>query len=261
MVIENDSDIPKALIEDPSGGYIIGFGDAEFQEGARFPAITRILKINEDLDSIVWELPLSDTLSYNPFWHLDNFTSLVNNEFLAVGIVDMVKPFSHVGRIVKFTGDGELLFDKEIQHYTPRSNLEQRLTDIAPYKDGFIACGTILAYNNDFIIPRQHGWVVYIDDNGNTDISSATDLIIVDRGIVKVFPNPTNGRIFLEFEEEIKEDYYYNIYSIEGKNIQNGIPSKGANEFYIELETNHKGTYIIRLNNNDRSITKLVKLN
>jgi len=114
---------------------------------------------------------------------------------------------------------------------------------------------------NHFIIPRQHGWVVYIDGNGNTDISSATDLIIVDRGIVKVFPNPTNGRIFLEFEEEIKEDYYYNIYSIEGKNIQNGILSKGANESTIDLETKQSGTYIIKLRNSDRLITKLIQFN
>lgn len=249
LVIEADSDIPKSLIEDPNGGYIIGSGDAEFQEGARFPAITRILKINEDLDSIVWELPLSDTLSYSPLWHLDNFTSLGNNEFLAVGIADMIKPFSHVGRIVKFTGDGELIFDKEIQHFSPRDDLEQRLTDIAPYKDGFIACGTFLAYTSDFIIPRQQGWVVYIDGNGNADISSSTKFITIDKGLVKVYPNPTNGRIFLEFEKEIKEDYYFNIYSIEGKEIQNGILTKGANESTIDLEASLSGTYIIKIRN------------
>lgn len=258
IVIEEDSDIPKSLIEDPKGGYIIGSGDAVFQEGARFPAITRIIKINEDLDSIVWELPLSDTLSFNPFWHLDNFTSLGNNEFLAVGVADMIEPFSHLGRIIKFTGDGELIFDKEIQHFSPRNDLEQRLTDVAPYKDGFIACGTIFAYTSDFIIPRQHGWVVYIDKDGNTDISSATDFIAVDKGVVKLYPNPTSNSVFLDFEEELLKNHSYEIFTLDGALVQSGIITAGTKRDRIELNVSQLGTYVVRISSSQTTFSKLL---
>lgn len=257
FTLDEDTTLPRAIIEDPNGGYIIESGDAEFLEGFRLPAITRILKIDENLDTIVWELPLSDSLSMNPFGHINNFTSLGNNEFLAVGVSDMIKPNSHVGRIVKFTGDGELIFDKEIQFYEPQDDLEQRLTDIVQYKDGFIACGTILSYTSDFIIPRQHGWVVYIDKNGNTDISSSSELITVDKGIVKVFPNPTSTEIFLKFENELIEFSNYFIYSINGKIVQSGQLIKGMSEVNIPLNFSQKGSYILRIQRTDSSITKI----
>lgn len=260
IIIEEDVAIPRALIEDPNGGYIISAGDAEFQEGGRYPEIVQIIKINKELDSVVWNLRLSDTLSYSIFGHLEKFIFLGNNEFLAIGVSDMTKPFSHSGRIVKFTGDGELIFDKEIQHFDPRDNLEQRLTDIIPYKDGFIACGTILAFSDDFIIPRQQGWVVYIDGNGNTDISSSTDLITVDRGVVKVYPNPSSGRIFLEFEKEINNDLDYKIFSLDGIEISNGKICKGIKETNIDMHSSVPGSYILRLNNNDITITKLLQI-
>jgi len=261
FVLEQDSDIPKSLIEDPSGGYIIGAGNAEFQEGAVFPAITRIIKINEDLDSVEWEIELSDTLSYNFLWHLDNFTSLGNNEFLAVGVSDMIKPFSHDGRIVKFTGDGKLIFDKEIQHFSPRDDLEQRLTDVFPYKDGFIACGTVFAHTSDFIIPRQQGWIVYIDKNGNADISSTTsELEANDDGTVHVFPNPSNGNFTIEFNENIEEDLNYEIHTINGIKIQSDLISKGSKQHTVNMQASSIGVHVLSLYTSDRKVSKLLFL-
>jgi len=261
FTLEEDTSLPKAMIEDPNGGYIIGAGDAEFQEGAVFPAFTRIIKLNEDLDSVVWELVLSDTLSYNLFWHLDNFTSLGNNEFLAVGVSDMIKPFSHVGRIVKFTGDGELIFDKEIQHFSPKDDLEQRLTDVYPYKDGFIACGTIFSHTSDFIIPRQQGWIVYIDKNGNADISSTTsELEVNNDGTVHVFPNPSNGNFTIEFNENIKEDLNYEIHTINGIKIQSDLISKGSKQHTVNMQASSIGVHVLSFYMSDRKVSKLLFL-
>ena len=148
FLLREDTPVSRAILEDPEGGYIIGTGDAEFIEGGRYPAITQIIKLDENLDSIIWKLPLSETQSFNIFWHLEKFISLGNNEFLGIGVADMTTPFSHLGRIVKFTGDGELIFDKEIYNVESTPDLEQRLVDVVPYKDGFVAVGTLLALSN-----------------------------------------------------------------------------------------------------------------
>ncbi len=75
----------------------------------------------------------------------------------------------------------------------------------------------------------------------------------------RIFPNPSNEKIFLAFEQEFQEAELF-IYDLQGKQVYAQQLLQPKDELAIDVEKLEPGIYVIRLieNGKDMSSTKLI---
>jgi hypothetical protein len=82
--------------------------------------------------------------------------------------------------------------------------------------------------------------------------------------LISIFPNPTNGKIKVNFTLQKDENVWFNLYDTQGKNLQlNDFEGKkGRNEVEFDLQNYSSGAYFIDLQyNQKREVRKVMKVN
>jgi len=71
---------------------------------------------------------------------------------------------------------------------------------------------------------------------------------------VKLFPNPSNGRINIEIEMENKLTAELIVYDLTGRVVlsQQKVLYAGSNTISMNLEGIAPGTYVLQMKNNDK---------
>ncbi len=71
-----------------------------------------------------------------------------------------------------------------------------------------------------------------------------------------IYPNPTNGRLNIELENEGDNTISIVMYDYSGSMILNF--TEQSSSFYIDLSNVHPGMYVMRLSNGERTLTKKI---
>lgn len=97
--------------------------------------------------------------------------------------------------------------------------------------------------------PYAHGWGWTIDDLSIKSVASG----IPDIGdpAFRIYPNPGNGMIRIAGEESSGADVSYNVISISGRIVKNGV-LQGSEESIIDISTEPPGLYIISFKSGNR---------
>jgi predicted outer membrane repeat protein len=113
----------------------------------------------------------------------------------------------------------------------------------------------ILDQNNASFIPQSDGnYAVEIIENGCADTSSCISFVLSDvvedtfKDNISIYPNPTNGALFLEFQS-IQELVHVSLFSIKGQKIQDYSFSH-SNKAKIEFD-GPAGVYFLKIINSD----------
>ncbi|MBS1646446.1 MAG: T9SS type A sorting domain-containing protein [Bacteroidetes bacterium] len=77
-------------------------------------------------------------------------------------------------------------------------------------------------------------------------LTTATNLVHTSKAGVKVYPNPSNGKINIERESE--DMLLITIYDLSGEQVYNGIIN-GAGSNSIDISTLQSGIYLLRAGN------------
>jgi len=163
-----------------------------------------ILKLDSDFNE-VWRFSVynvKDSL-FAPGLGYTKLIALQDSKFVAVGIShvgdleNVNGDFSdEFGKIIKFNGDGELLWERNYQYFGDEAYFDNHIfKDIIETSDGgFLACGEIkLPIGNT---KRQYSWLVKMDEHGCV-VPGCHDLIdntisVSDALGLKLFPNPVS---------------------------------------------------------------------
>lgn len=103
----------------------------------------------------------------------------------------------------------------------------------------------------------------YINNGDTTGVISPDENLIVStntiikQDVLKIYPNPTDGVIFLSFSGAIAEDAKIEIFDIAGKMIM----AKNISDSYIDLSAFNRGIYFLKVSIYNNIITKKVILN
>lgn len=82
---------------------------------------------------------------------------------------------------------------------------------------------------------------------------------VLEKKIIKkitVFPNPTSGKITIQFDAKFSFSFQIEIYSINGQKVFSTILQDSFNK--IDLSKLEKGMYFIRLTKENEIITKKI---
>ena len=229
------------IIETADGGYIFLdrvleklVGQAEFR--------SRITKLNSNLEK-EWELKLGllqvDT-------ELFNVKKTNDGNYIAVGGTDEEDNIGTSAHIVKFTEEGDVIWESTIPIDITADNNQNSFTrnylyDVMELEEGgFIACGQSLGQFVDSF--PQQALLIRVDDKGQLNHIFFTPPPNLEPLIV--FPNPVQSTLY--FKEEKEDNISYEIISLHGSLISKGIYRKGTG---IDVSFLVKGMYIVRLEN------------
>ena len=85
---------------------------------------------------------------------------------------------------------------------------------------------------------------------------TATDDLDTEGG-VKAYPNPTNGKLYLEFQDGMSPDFRLNVFSPNGQVLKNKILSKEKNQ-ELDISDFTEGVYFLQFINEKQSFVKRV---
>ncbi|MAR20473.1 MAG: hypothetical protein CMD25_00180, partial [Flavobacteriales bacterium] len=112
------------------------------------------------------------------------------------------------------------------------------------------------------ILPQGNGqyWLIVTDNQGCTSDTAFYNLTVlnnnlIDDDLLKIYPNPTNGYLFVESEKNISKILIYN-------NLGELVLNDNNLNKYKSLDLSHltKGTYYIKLNINNEIIKRKIIL-
>lgn len=75
-------------------------------------------------------------------------------------------------------------------------------------------------------------------------------------GMTRIFPNPTKGKIRIEFYPEDENIYYLSVYSLQGYQLINKRIFEGTNE--LDISDYPYGTYVIKIFSNESTSKWLI---
>ena len=93
-----------------------------------------------------------------------------------------------------------------------------------------------------------------VTDTFTVTVTSSTGINATDNLSVKVYPNPTNGQIFIQSYSE--ETLQVAVYSVSGKIVHQ--QSEYSSEESIDISNYPDGVYIIRVHNNEEVVTRKI---
>lgn len=110
----------------------------------------------------------------------------------------------------------------------------------------------LFAVNDD-----EGGWTgvlrfdIVIDDS--EIVSTST---IGDDNSIRLFPNPNNGKVHLQFKEAVQNDIEINITNVEGKNLQTNHYQLNSNSLQLDASLLPQGFYILKIKIGNQLISK-----
>ncbi len=138
------------------------------------------------------------------------------------------------------------------------------VTETFDLKNTFAAGDTLLIRfrlhaNND----GTTGWGWSVDNLYIQQQPTATEPKI-DPNIFNVFPNPTTGKLNLDYSLPTESDVALNVWDISGRNVmvmELDNQSQGSHQLELDLESLSNGLYLVRIKTNagDKSIKILIK--
>jgi len=240
---------PRAIIQDVNDrGYIIASDNIIPQGRGRLKSSPRIVKLSNDFKEIIWETNVSN-VAFAYSWHIDEFLTANDGNFIGVGRAGQIDDSDIIlpGRIIKITGDGEIIWDKFVSRNTGdfRSNW---LSDVTTHKEGFVACGVVFGPTDSLIVPIQQGWVVAFNANGDLDVRSSIFEFSDIKNEVSIFPNPAKEFVNIEISETQSNKIRISIYSISGQLVFETNESPVRNSIMLNLDNFDTGLYFVVLN-------------
>lgn len=119
---------------------------------------------------------------------------------------------------------------------------------------------------NQLYLKKSTGWYTANELLGYSSalpvqpISCLVDIEeFVAENSVNVYPNPTNGLVTIQLNDEYSKNFSIEIYDALGRKIIYHV-SESANDYTADLSSYPEGLYIIRINTGDRTINKKLLL-
>ena len=125
-------------------------------------------------------------------------------------------------------------------------------------KDGNLE---IVNSNNGIILTSPDGgkWLIKVDNNGNLLTSSVTlNSKIKNDNKIKIYPNPVNDRIRIDFQTKKNQFKIVELYDIAGKKIY--MRSFTTNIIYLNINDYKNGIYFIKIKDEKNNIIKTEKI-
>jgi len=111
--------------------------------------------------------------------------------------------------------------------------------------------GDYLAIVNPYITgPCNDSAYFYFDLSASIQVN--------EDGNFNVYPNPTNEIVFVEFNENLNQHTYFEIYDLTGKLVLKESLSAGVSKFKIDLRKLNSGAYTYKIMNNEVYRGKIV---
>ncbi len=210
-----------------------------------------LIKLDADLN-IIWE---KEHNANSPIASLRQLKENEDGTLIGVGIwVD--PPTAHeYGVIMKFTSEGELLWERKYQHATEGFAVHNRFYDVVeiPEGGGYVACGE----RND-LETGQNAWVIKVDDKGCLvagcdTITSVNEIKSLKQIQFLVGPNPASDYLNV-FIPDLPEQIISNNLSLELRNLEGKLIetlSLGAQNttYIVDVRNYERGIYLLSLSN------------
>ena len=145
------------------------------------------------------------------------------------------------GLMVHADKNGDSLFVATYENDSSGTNNQNYLWDVVQMPDkGFMAVGEVIGLPPSSTY-RQDAWVIRVDSNGCilSNCSVGIKNLEFSKKTIDVYPNPSNGNINIESEEEIKR---ISIYDLQGRLVKR----KDGNQMQIELPQ-RSGMYLLKV--------------
>jgi hypothetical protein len=150
------------------------------------------------------------------------------------------------GSLVKLASDGSIIWRRLYQ--APEGPFLHSVSDMTQTTDG----GFVLVGNTSF----NTAWIIKVDSNGceqgvgQCNPSDIEQLNTESRNAIKVYPNPTDGLLYVESDTQTE----YRLLNLTGICLQKGQLHKGRNE--LDSRALPPGLYLLQAGN---EVIKVVK--
>jgi len=221
--------VTKMLKTDDGG--VIFVGHYFFELGVSYRVKAYVCRLDSNFNK-VWEFfsgPPSGTCAVDDCTHFGDFIRLSDGNYVAVGrsgdstLIDGVMHYKAKGTAVKFTPDGEILWER-LYTYENNYSDDEILKGVVELDDGsLVACGQIINHVAD--IPQQ-GWMIKTFPNGKIDSLNQVFDIGGPRlsDAIRVRPNPAISYVDLKFLSGVIETLQ--IFDVEGHLVYADEPKK-----------------------------------
>jgi hypothetical protein len=260
-------------LDDGGGIYAVRWIDTVINYGGNMPGTesyspvcSGIIFRDDSLHSKLWELRVGSSSAIPVFFQLKQLT---DGNYLAVGGTGDTtwtdgQPYKNTGWLVKFTPDGQLLWERKYYNTSDFPAQTNYLYDFVELSDGnIIAIGERIDYHTSY---PQRGWMLRLDSYGclvpgceNVGIDNEND----ERNNLSVFPNPTND-VFSAYFNAIDNSkaYTLSLYSLEGRQIEQLGNLSNGTTYSFDLSNYSSGVYFLQLKSNNHLISshKIIKL-
>lgn len=226
-VIKTDSNGNQQWLQPYSGNYnetsmsyLIKLSDGNYALSGGLGSSTmnngwlRLIKINPS-GGVIWDKKYGGQV-----WDA-TLAGIVEN---SDGTITGCGSGSSEGVILKVNANGDSLWRRSIVHPTILNNFSASyLWAIDTAVNGGYVCVGVM-YPSPPDTGSADVWVIKVDDWGCDTLGCqfvSVEENEMERGIIKVYPNPTNSNLSLEMDELLFRDgeYSYELYDITGKNL------------------------------------------
>ncbi|GAB4295401.1 MAG: hypothetical protein Kow0068_20030 [Marinilabiliales bacterium] len=184
---------------------------------------------------------------YSPIFDLTSIASPEITFFWNMSYYWAVNPYDNYDVFLIATGDGGTTWD----------TLWTEPTDSFDNWVWYDTTLSLLTYTNvtdfqfAFLYEGLDGAAVYIDDV-KIDYPVNSENSIVKENDIRIYPNPTNGRLYIT----ATNNSVVTVYNIVGDIVYSGI----LNKPYIDISDLDNGSYIVKVNNGTNISTKKISL-
>jgi len=262
-------------LEDGGGIYAVRWMDTVINYGGNMPGTesyspvcSGIIFRDDTLHNKLWELRVGSSSAIPVFFQLKQ---LSDGNYLAVGGTNDTtwtdgQPDKNTGWLVKFTPDGQLLWEQKYYNTSDIPGQRNYLHDFVELSNGdIVAVGERIDWAWNALYP-QRGWLLRLDSYGclvpgcqNVGIENEND----GRNNLSVFPNPTNNTFSAYFNDvDQSRNCQLSLFSLEGRQIDQWGNLSSGTTYTFDLSNYACGVYFLQLKSNNHLISshKIIKL-
>lgn len=149
------------------------------------------------------------------------------------------------GSLLKYSADGDSLWMRSYTHPSVSGWLDwHELRDVVIEPDGGV---TALGYLDD--LTNQDLWVIRVDSFGCLVPGCQLYDNIAEQGLqlnVLVYPNPTEGRLFLSFRSATPPAGEFTLVNISGQVVRRFRPGNSSVEIDLDISEQPTGLYLLK---------------
>ncbi len=188
---------------------------------------------------VVWERQYG---SSGPVNELSSVTELSDGSFLGAGHYSVVG--GNKGVLLKFAADGDSLWMRTYRHPPLESTFSTHwLYHAIEDTDGsIVATGTCTDGQQDL-------WVIRVDSFGCLVPGCQLFDNIAEQGLemnVLLYPNPTQGRLFLSFRSAVPPSGVFTLLNTAGQVVRRFQPGGSSVEIDLDISEQPAGLYLLR---------------